>query len=143
MVRRDWDVDNARGLEDLLLSRLGAIPRTSVNGGATRVVGIANVRFACVENESLTLAVRDEVAMSSGSACTSTRVEPSHVLLGLGLSEDEANRSIRVSVGRFTTEAEVERAACRIEEAVGELRSLSDEWEDGGRGENGVGGGGQ
>ncbi|MYG24778.1 MAG: aminotransferase class V-fold PLP-dependent enzyme [Boseongicola sp. SB0677_bin_26] len=132
MGRRDQDLERARELEGFLLSKFAAIPRTSVNGGEPRVVGIANLWFACVESESLALAIRDEVAISSGSACTSARVEPSHVLLGLGLSEDEAHRSIRVSLGRFTSQGEVERAACRIEEAVGELRSLSDEWEDGG-----------
>lgn len=126
---RARDVEKTRKLEAVLLGELESIPCTRVNGGIPRVVGIANVRFPCVNNGSLALAVRDEVAISSGSACTSTRVEPSHVLLGLGLSEDEANWSVRVSLGRFTSAGEVERAARRIEEAVGELRSLSDEWE--------------
>jgi len=122
------DVDRTTKLERLLLRRLKTVPLTSLNGGASRVAGIVNIRFACVDNESLMMAVRGAVAMSSGSACTSTRVSPSHVLLGLGLSEDEANSSIRVSLGRFTSEDEVGRAACLIEEAVGELRSLSNEW---------------
>ena len=126
---RDWEADKAAELEEVLLNRLAAIPSMYVNGGTQRVVGIANVRFAFVDNESLMIALRDEIAMSSGSACTSTRVEPSHVLLGLGLSEDAANSSVRISLGRFTSKGEVERAARLIAEAVGELRSLSSEWE--------------
>ena len=131
MACRDRDVDRTAELERLLLGRLAGIPKTRVNGGAPRVAGIANVRFACVDNAALMIAVRDEVAMSTGSACTSTRVEPSHVLRALGLSEDEANSSVRLSLGRFTTEAEVERAARLIEEAVGELRALSGAWAPG------------
>ncbi len=129
---RTLDVEKARELEALLLGKLATIPCTRVNGGTPRVFGIANIRFACVDNESLALAVRDDIAISSGSACTSARVAPSHVLLGLGLSEDEANWSVRVSLGRFTSADEVERAACRIGDAVAELRALSDEWEGGG-----------
>lgn len=126
---RERDVCRTAELEGLLLGKLAGIPLARVNGGAPRVVGITNIRFACVDNESLMISVRDDVAMSSGSACTSTRVEPSHVLLALGLSEEEANSSVRVSLGRFTSKAEVDRAACLIEEAVGELRALSSAWE--------------
>ena len=126
---RDRDVDRTAELEGLLLRKLAGIPQTFMNGGVPRVFGITNVRFACVDNESLMIAVRDDMAMSSGSACTSTRVEPSHVLLALGLSEDEANSSVRLSLGRFTSKAEVDRAACLIEKAVGELRALSSAWE--------------
>ena len=115
----------------MLLRRLTEIPRTAVNGGTPRAAGIVNVQFDCVDNESLMIAVREELAISSGSACTSTRVEPSHVLLGLGLSEKEVNSSVRVSLGRFTTMTDIKRAAGLLKEAVSELRSLSDEWSDG------------
>ena len=127
--RRSADRLRAEELERMLLERLARVPRMRVNGGAPRASGIVSIRFECVDNESLMLALRDEIAMSTGSACTSARVEPSHVLLGLGLSEDEANTSVRVSLGRFTSEAEVVRAGRLIEEAVTELRSLSVEWE--------------
>ncbi|MYD98215.1 MAG: aminotransferase class V-fold PLP-dependent enzyme [Gammaproteobacteria bacterium] len=127
--RRNADVQRALELEELLLQRLAGVSRMRINGGGPRAAGIVNVRFECVDNESLMMAVRDEVAMSSGSACTSTHIEPSHVLLGLGLSVDEANTSVRLSLGRFTSSAEVEQAACLIEGAVDELRSLSVEWE--------------
>ena len=125
---REREVGRTAELDDMLLTKLSAIPKTHFNGGEQRAVGIVNVRFACVDNESLMLALRNEIAISSGSACTSTRVEPSHALLGLGLSEAEANSSVRISIGRFTSEGEVERAVSLIEEAVRELRSLSSEW---------------
>ena len=111
-------------LEKLLLDNLAAIPDTYINGATQRVAGIVNVCFTGVDNESLMIALRDEVAISSGSACTSTRVEPSHVLLGLGLSEYEANSSIRISLGRFTSKSEVERAARCLRESVDDLRAL-------------------
>ena len=117
-------------LDQVLLQGLTATPQCRINGNSEqRIPGIANVRFSCVDNESLMMALRDEVAVSSGSACTSTRIEPSHVLLGLGLSEDEANSSVRVSLGRFTTEHDVRLATTRIGEAVAELRALSSDWE--------------
>ena len=134
MACSEQEVGRTAELDDMLLSKLAAIPDLHVNGGEQRAVGIVNVRFACVDNESLMIALRDEIAISSGSACTSTRVEPSHVLLGLGLSEDEANSSVRISMGRFTSEDEVGRTACLIEEAVRELRSLSIEWGGGSAG---------
>lgn len=125
---RERDADTTVELEDALLNKLAGIRGVNVNGGTQRVAGIVNLRFASVDNESLMIALRDEIAMSSGSACTSTRVEPSHVLLGLGLSEEEANSSVRISLGRFTSEEEVSRASCLIQKAVGELRSLSTNW---------------
>ena len=131
-ARRKREVERIGALENLLFLELADISRTCVNGGLPRVPGIVNLRFDCVDNESLMLAVRDRLSISSGSACTSTRVEPSHVLLGLGLTEEEANWSVRVSLGRYTTEEEVRGASALIREAVGELRSLSDEWEEGG-----------
>ena len=127
---RERETTRTAKLEQVLLKKLATIPEAHMNGVVQRVAGIANVRFTRVENESLMIALRDEIAISSGSACTSTRVEPSHVLLGLGLSEDEANSSVRISLGRFTSESEVERAASRIRDAVAELRMLSGDWED-------------
>jgi len=122
---RDREATQTAKLERMLLKRLSAMPNVFVNGATQRVPGIASVRFGQVDSESLMIDLRDEIAISSGSACTSTRVEPSHVLLGIGLSEDEANSSVRISLGRFTSGIEVKRAASRIGEAVGELRMLS------------------
>lgn len=122
---RERDITKTAGIEEELLKKLAEIPDAHMNSVPPRVAGIANVRFDSVDNESLLISIREEIAISSGSACTSTRVEPSHVLLGLGLSEAEANSSVRISLGRFTTKSEVERAAVRIKEAVTELRMIS------------------
>ena len=126
--RRDREATQTAKLERMLLKRLSAIPNVLVNGATQRVPGIASVRFGQVDSESLMIDLRDEIAISSGSACTSTRVEPSHVLMGIGLSEDEANSSVRISMGRFTSESDVEKAAIRIGEAVSELRMLSGDY---------------
>ena len=122
---RKRDAIKTEGLEQELLKELAKVPEAHMNGVPQRVAGIANLRFDSVDNESLMISLREEVAMSSGSACTSTRVEPSHVLLGLGLSEEEANSSVRISLGRFTSKSEVEKAAVRIKETVTELRLIS------------------
>ena len=131
MSRRECEAEITTELQEVLLNKLASIPNVVVNGGTHRVAGIVSVRFECVDGESLMITLRDEIAMSSGSACTSTRVEPSHVLLGLGLSEEEANSSVRVSLGRFTSESDVDQAGRFFEDAVGELRSLSTTWEGG------------
>lgn len=121
---REAEMGRIANLEHAFLTELTAVQDTYINGTAQRIPGIVSVRFANVDNESLMLSVRDEVAVSAGSACTSTRIEPSHVLLGLGLHENQANNSIRISLGRFTSHFELQRAATRIREAVDELRAI-------------------
>jgi cysteine desulfurase len=88
-----------------------------------RLPGNLNVRFLGVESSALILALPD-VALSAGSACTSATPEPTHVLRALGLPAEEALASIRIGVGRFTTEAEIDRAAERIVAEVRRLREL-------------------
>lgn len=122
--QRKAETSRMARLDQVLLDNLTAIPGTYVNATAQRISGIVNVRFTDVDNESLMMTLRDKIAISSGSACTSTRVEPSHVLLGLGLSEHDANCSVRISLGRFTSEAQVKRGARLLREAVQELREL-------------------
>ena len=124
----DSDARKAADLERYLFSRLSTIPHVTVNFPDSRVAGIVNIRIECVDNESLMIALRGDVAFSSGSACTSTRVEPSHVLVGLGLTEDQANASIRASFGRFSSRDDISRAVNLMKEAVGELRKLAREW---------------
>ena len=115
-------------LDKYLLDSLTEIESTTVNGNqAHRVPGIFNISFAHVENESLMMSLKD-VAISSGSACTSSRIEPSHVLLGLGISEDAANCSVRFSIGRQTTRDEIGFAAKRVKKSVDLLRELSPHW---------------
>ena len=112
-------------LDRRLVERLTAIPGTSINGNPDhRVPGIVSVAFEDVVSEALMMALQDELAISSGSACTSSRVEPSHVLRGLGVDDDVAECSVRFSLGRHTTEDEIDRAAERVAQAVHSLRAI-------------------
>ena len=113
-------------LRDLLKLRLeSALQRTGVNGSMERrLPGNLNMRFAGVNAEALLTSLPD-VALSTGSACSSATAEPSHVLRALGLGEEAARSSVRFGLGRFTTEEEVEYAAARVIEAVRRLRALA------------------
>ncbi|MGL6625270.1 IscS subfamily cysteine desulfurase [Aeromonas jandaei] len=93
-----------------------------------RVSGNLNVSFAYVEGESLIMALKD-LAVSSGSACTSASLEPSYVLRALGLNDELAHSSIRFSIGRFTTEEEIDYAVRLIRDSIGRLREMSPLWE--------------
>jgi len=93
-----------------------------------RYPGNVNLSFAYVEGESLLMALK-EISVSSGSACTSASLEPSYVLRALGLEEDIAHSSIRFGIGRFTTEAEVDRAVELVTRHVNRLREMSPLWE--------------
>ncbi|MGL4249627.1 MAG: IscS subfamily cysteine desulfurase [Aeromonas sp.] len=93
-----------------------------------RVAGNLNVSFAYVEGESLIMALKD-LAVSSGSACTSASLEPSYVLRALGLNDELAHSSIRFSIGRFTTEEEIDYAIRLIRDSIGRLREMSPLWE--------------
>ncbi len=100
-----------------------------VNGDLDRgLPGNLNLSFAYVEGESLMMAIKD-VAVSSGSACTSASLEPSYVLRALGVDEEMAHTSIRFGIGRFTTEAEIDFAIATIGEHVDKLRAMSPLWE--------------
>ena len=92
------------------------------------VPGIINISFAFVEGESLIMALRD-LAVSSGSACTSASLEPSYVLRALGLNDEMAHSSIRFSIGRYTTEKDVDDAVAKVRHAVEKLRELSPLWD--------------
>lgn len=113
---RFWD-----GVKDM--------PEVHINGDAEqRLPGALNVSFAFVEGESLIMSLRD-LAVSSGSACTSASLEPSYVLRALGLNDELAHSSLRFSFGRFTTEAEVDYAIGQVRHAVAKLRELSPLWD--------------
>jgi len=124
------EAENARitALRNRLLDGLKEIEEVYVNGDLEqRVSGNLNISFNFVEGESLMMALRD-LALSSGSACTSASLEPSYVLRALGLSDELAHSSLRISIGRFTTEEEVDYAIEKIREAVAKLRELSPQW---------------
>jgi cysteine desulfurase len=114
------------GLRDRLKDRLFAeLDEIYVNGSmSSRLPNNLNVSFAYVEGESLLMGIHD-VAVSSGSACTSATLEPSYVLRALGVGEDLAHTSIRFGLGRFNTQEEVDYVAGRVIEVVGKLRELS------------------
>ena len=116
-------------LRERLLDGLAAIDEIKLNGHPTQCYpGIINVSFAYVEGESLLMALKD-MAVSSGSACTSASLEPSYVLRALGLNDELAHSSIRFSIGRFTTEAEIDYVIERVSTAVARLREMSPLWD--------------
>ncbi|WWC67587.1 cysteine desulfurase IscS [Kwoniella pini CBS 10737] len=98
------------------------------NGDPSGYPGCVNLSFAYVEGESLLMALKD-IALSSGSACTSASLEPSYVLRALGAAEDMAHSSLRFGIGRFTTEAEIDLVIDRIVSVVNRLREMSPLWE--------------
>lgn len=117
------------GLRDKLQSALTVLEESYVNGNVDhRLPHVANISFKYVEGEGLMMAMKD-LAVSSGSACTSASLEPSYVLKSLGLSDDLAHSSIRFGLGRFTTEEEVDYAVEVTKKAVTHLRDLSPLWE--------------
>ncbi len=121
--------ERIRMLRDKLWRGLSAMEEVYVNGDMERrVPHNLNVSFNYVEGESLIMAIKD-LAVSSGSACTSASLEPSYVLRALGRSDELAHSSIRFSVGRFTTEEEVDYAVKLIQDKVGRLREMSPLWE--------------
>ncbi len=131
LARLEMHEENKRvlALRDRLLAGIKDLEEVYVNGDLEhRVAGNLNVSFAFVEGESLIMALK-ELAVSSGSACTSASLEPSYVLRALGLNDELAHSSLRFSIGRFTTEADIDYAISRIRDAVSKLRELSPLWD--------------
>jgi cysteine desulfurase len=121
--------DRVRTLRDRLWNAISDMEEVYVNGDLERrIPHNLNVSFNFVEGESLIMAVKD-IAVSSGSACTSASLEPSYVLRALGRNDELAHSSIRITLGRFTTEEEVDYAARLIRRKVEKLRELSPLWE--------------
>jgi len=121
--------DRIRYLRDRLYKGLSQIEEVHVNGDVEqRVPHNLNISFNFVEGESLIMAIRD-LAVSSGSACTSASLEPSYVLRALGRSDELAHSSIRFSIGRFTSEAEVDYAIELLKAKIGRLREMSPLWD--------------
>jgi cysteine desulfurase len=123
------DNDRIRMLRDRLWKGLSEIDEVYLNGDMVqRVPHNLNVSFNFVEGESLIMAIKD-IAVSSGSACTSASLEPSYVLRALGRSDELAHSSIRFTVGRFTTEEEIDFSIELIKRKIAKLRELSPLWE--------------
>ena len=123
------DNERIRMLRDRLWNGISEMEEVHLNGDMERrVPHNLNVSFNFVEGESLIMAIKD-VAVSSGSACTSASLEPSYVLRALGRSDELAHSSIRFTVGRFTTEEEIDFAIDLLKQKISKLRELSPLWE--------------
>jgi len=121
--------ERVRMLRDRLLAGIRGMEEVYVNGDLeSRVPHNLNVSFNFVEGESLIMGMK-ELAVSSGSACTSASLEPSYVLRALGRSDELAHSSIRFTIGRYTTEADIDYAIRLILERIGKLRAMSPLWE--------------
>ena len=118
-----------RALRDRLLAGFDGMEEVVINGDMeSRIPGNLNISFNYVEGESLMMAISD-IAVSSGSACTSASLEPSYVLRALGLSDELAHSSIRFTIGRYTTEKDVDKAIDLVRDKVQKLRDLSPLWD--------------
>ncbi|KAK2772641.1 cysteine desulfurase [Emmonsiellopsis sp. PD_33] len=125
----EYDTKRIHALSTRLLNGLLSMEHTTLNGDREKhYPGCVNVSFAYVEGESLLMALKD-IALSSGSACTSASLEPSYVLRALGNSDESAHSSIRFGIGRFTTESEIDYVLRAVRDRVTFLRELSPLWE--------------
>ena len=131
IARLEMESENKRikALRDRLFKGLSDIEQVFINGDMEhRVPHNLNISFAYIEGESMLMAIKD-LAVSSGSACTSASLEPSYVLRALGREDELAHSSIRFTLGRFTTEEEIDYAIKLLHEKIGKLRELSPLWE--------------
>ncbi|MEJ8755852.1 IscS subfamily cysteine desulfurase [Pontibacter sp. H259] len=131
LAKQEMEADTARisAMRDRLEKELLTIEESYVNGSVEhRLPHVSNISFKYVEGEGLMMGVKD-IAVSSGSACTSASLEPSYVLKALGLSDDLAHSSLRFGFSRFTTDEEVDYAIDHVKEAVAKLRDMSPLWE--------------
>jgi cysteine desulfurase len=132
IARNEMESDNKRIsylFDKLYQGMVENVPDVFLNGDLeNRIRGNLNLSFAYIEGESMIMAIKD-LAVSSGSACTSASLEPSYVLRSIGVGEDLAHTSIRFGIGRFTTEEEVDFAIEKVTGAIGKLRAMSPLWE--------------
>lgn len=129
-LEMEKDAAHTSCLRDKLEDALLKIEHTRVNGSSEhRLPHTTNLSFAYVESEGLLMALGKQIALSSGSACTSGSLEPSYVLKALGLSDEQAHSSLRFGVGRYTTAEEVDFTIEQVTRAVQQLRELNPTWE--------------
>jgi len=131
LARECMATDNARirTLRDRLWAGFQPLEAVVLNGDDTqRAAQYLNVSFNYVEGESLLMGIKG-VAVSSGSACTSASLEPSYVLRAMGRSDELAHSSVRFSIGRFTTEAEIDFTIAQVTQVVSRLRAMSPLWD--------------
>ncbi len=124
------DAERLSKMRDRLQTELIKLEETKVNGNEnSRMPHVSNISFKHVEGEGLMMTFNQAIAVSSGSACTSASLEPSYVLVGMGLGDDLAHSSIRFSLGRFTTDEDIDRAIDLVAKGVNHMRELSPIWE--------------
>lgn len=124
------DAERLSKLRDRLQAALCQLEETKVNGNeGSRMPHVTNISFKHVEGEGLMMTFNQNIAVSSGSACTSASLEPSYVLVSMGLGDDLAHSSIRFSLGRFTTDEDVDMAVKLVTDGVNHMRELSPIWE--------------
>jgi cysteine desulfurase len=129
MEMRDTERVRLTKLRDKMHAAFDALTEVYLNGHPTqRLPGALNVSFNFVEGESLMMGMKG-ICVSSGSACTSATLEPSHVMRALGVGEDLVHTSIRFSLGRFTTDEDIDQAITRCTESALKLRDMSPLWE--------------
>jgi len=129
-LEMEQDAQRLSRLRDKLQAALTTMEETKVNGNEqSRMPHVTNISFKHVEGEGLMMTFNQNIAVSSGSACTSASLEPSYVLVAMGLGDDLAHSSIRFSLGRFTTEEEVDDAIALVRNGVEHMRELSPIWE--------------
>lgn len=127
-MQQDWD--HVKRLADKFMTQIvDRVPDIFLNGDRdARFPGCINLSFAYIEGESMIMAIKD-LAVSSGSACTSASLEPSYVLRAIGVGEDLAHTSIRFGLGRFTTDEEIDQAIEIVSNSIDKLRAMSPLWE--------------
>jgi cysteine desulfurase len=124
------EAERLRRLRDKLENALLQLEETKVNGSVEhRMPHVTNISFKHVEGEGLMMTFNQNIAVSSGSACTSASLEPSYVLVAMGLGDDLAHSSIRFSLGRFTTEEDIDYAIEAVTKGVNHMREISPIWE--------------
>lgn len=126
--KRDKESQKLKELSEKLWAGIAHLPKVRINAdGKNRIPSILNICFSGVDGEALMMSL-NKIAVSAGSACTSATIEPSYVLQSLGLSPEDAHSSLRVSLGRFTTESDIDFAIKVIVENVTKLRQISPFW---------------
>jgi cysteine desulfurase len=124
------DTERISKLRDKLENALKVIDESYVNGNpAHRLPHVSNISFKYVEGEGLMMGFNKDIALSSGSACTSASLEPSYVLKALGLGDDLAHSSLRFGLGRYTTEEQIDFTIKAVTDTVLKLREMSPLWE--------------
>lgn len=124
------EAEHLRRLRDKLETALLSLEETQVNGSREhRLPHVTNISFRFAESEGLMMGMNKEIAVSSGSACTSASIEPSYVLKAMGLNDDLAHSSLRFGLGRFTTEEEIDYAIGKITRTVSSMREMSPLWD--------------